>query len=211
MRQNSTDGGALSQAAASEYPATGDEQQIVLVRHAATSWSRTGRHTGRTDIPLDEDGFRDAKALESRLAGLHPSRVLASPLIRALATCELAGLGSKVEVDPTLMEWDYGDYEGMTTADIRRERPAWNVFVDGCPGGEDAAAVGRRVDDVLARVLKDFVSPIVIFGHGHTLRVLAVRWLGLDPIAGRYFSLQPCSVSILGYEREDRVVRRWNT
>ncbi len=120
------------------------DQQVVLVRHAATSWSRSGRHTGRTDIPLDEDGIRDAEALEHRLAGLHPARVLVSPLIRALATCELAGFGDKAELEPTLMEWDYGDYEGMTTSDIRLERPGWNVFVDGCPGGEDAAAVGRR-------------------------------------------------------------------
>jgi len=201
----------VSQAEPPEYLDTGDEQRIVLIRHAATSWSRSGQHTGRTDIPLDEDGVRDAKALERRLAGLNPSRVLVSPLIRAIATCELAGLGSKAEVDPTLMEWDYGDYEGMTTSDIRREQPGWNVFADGCPGGEDAAAVGRRADDVLARVREDFVSPIVIFGHGHALRVLVARWLGLDATAGRYFSLYPCSVSILGYEREDPVVRRWNT
>jgi broad specificity phosphatase PhoE len=201
----------VSQAVPPEYVNTGNEQRIVLVRHAATSWSRSGRHTGRTDIPLDEDGVRDAKALESRLAGMNPSRVLVSPLIRAIATCELAGLGSKAEVDPTLMEWDYGVYEGMTTSDIRQQQPGWNVFVDGCPGGEDAAAVGRRADDVLARVLEDFVSPIVIFGHAHSLRVLVARWLGLDATAGRHFSLNPCSVSILGHEREDRVVRRWNT
>jgi broad specificity phosphatase PhoE len=201
----------VSQAEPPEYATTGNEQRIVLIRHAATSWSRSGRHTGRTDIPLDEDGVRDAKALESRLAGMNPSRVLVSPLIRAIATCELAGFGSKAEVDPTLMEWDYGVYEGMTTSDIRQEQPGWNVFVDGCPGGEDAAAVGRRADDVLARVLEDFVSPIVIFGHAHSLRVLVARWLGLDATAGRHFSLNPCSVSILGYEREDRVVRRWNT
>jgi broad specificity phosphatase PhoE len=191
--------------------ATGHEQRIVLVRHAATSWSRSGRHTGRTDIPLDDDGVRDAKALESRLAGLDPARVLVSPLIRAIATCELAGLAANAEVDPTLMEWDYGDYEGMTTADIRLERPDWNVFVDGCPGGEDAAAVGQRADTVLERVLADAYSPIVIFGHAHSLRVFVARWLGLDPTAGRHFSLNPCSVSILGYEREDRVISRWNT
>jgi broad specificity phosphatase PhoE len=201
----------VSQVAPSDYTYTGDEQRIVLIRHAATSWSRTGRHTGRTDIPLDEDGVRDAKALEKRLAGLNPSRVLVSPLIRALATCELAGLDSKAEVDPMLMEWDYGYYEGMTTAEIRLGQPDWNVFVHGCPDGEDAAAVGRRSDDVLERVLDDFVSPVVIFGHAHSLRVLVARWLGLDATAGRHFSLNPCSVSILGFEREDRVVRRWNT
>jgi broad specificity phosphatase PhoE len=201
----------VSQVALSEYAYTGDEQRIVLIRHAATSWSRTGRHTGRTDIPLDEDGVRDAKALEKRLAGLNPSRVLVSPLIRALATCELAGLDSTAEVDPMLMEWDYGYYEGMTTAEIRLRQPDWNVFVHGCPNGEDAAAVGRRADDVLARVLDDFVSPVVIFGHAHSLRVLVARWLGLEATAGRHFSLNPCSVSILGFEREDRVVRRWNT
>jgi broad specificity phosphatase PhoE len=190
---------------------TGHEQRIVLVRHAATSWSRSGRHTGRTDIPLDDDGIRDAKALESRLSGLDPARVFVSPLIRAIATCELAGFGAAAEVDPTLMEWDYGDYEGMTTADIRLERPDWNVFVDGCPGGEDALAVGQRADAVLERVLEDARSPIVIFGHAHSLRVFVARWLGLDPTAGRHFSLNPCSVSLLGYEREDRVVSRWNT
>jgi broad specificity phosphatase PhoE len=190
---------------------TGHEQELVLVRHAATSWSRSGRHTGRTDIPLDEDGIRDAKALESRLAGLNPARVFSSPLIRAIATCELAGFGAHAELDPTLMEWDYGDYEGMTTSDIRLEHPGWNVFVDGCPGGEDAAAVGQRVDAVLDRVLEGFHSPIIIFGHAHTLRVFVARWLGLEATAGRFFSLNPCSVSFLGYEREDRVVRRWNT
>jgi broad specificity phosphatase PhoE len=201
----------VSQAEPSVYDYTGDEQRIVLVRHAATSWSRSGRHTGRTDVPLDEDGVRDAKALETRLAGLQPSRVLVSPLLRAVATCELAGLSDQAEIDPTLMEWDYGDYEGLTTPEIRLEQPGWNVFVDGCPGGEDAAAVGRRADDVLARVLDGFVSPIVIFGHAHSLRVLVARWLGLDATAGRHFSLGACSVSLLGYEREDRVVSRWNT
>jgi probable phosphoglycerate mutase len=190
---------------------TGHEQRIVLVRHAATSWSRSGKHTGRTDIPLDEDGVRDAKALEIRLAALEPARVLVSPLIRAVATCELAGFGAEAEVDPMLMEWDYGDYEGMTTTDIRLERPGWNVFVDGCPGGEDAAAVGERADAVLEQVLEASRSPIVIFGHAHSLRVFVARWLGLDPTAGRHFSLSPCSVSFLGYEREDRVVSRWNT
>jgi broad specificity phosphatase PhoE len=203
--------GPVSQAVPSPYPLTAHEQQIVLVRHAATSWSRSGRHTGRTDIPLDEDGIRDAKALESRLAGLDPARVLVSPLIRAIATCELAGFGARAELDPALMEWDYGEYEGMTTPDIRLDHPGWNVFVHGCPGGEDAAAVGARADEVLARVEEGFLSPVIIFGHAHTLRVLVARWLGLDATAGRHFSLAACSVSFLGYEREDRVVSRWNT
>jgi broad specificity phosphatase PhoE len=211
MRPKFDRGGAVSQVAPAGNAVTGHEQQIVLVRHAATSWSRSGRHTGRTDIPLDEDGIRDAKDLESRLVGLNPARVFVSPLIRAIATCELAGFSAQAELDPMLMEWDYGEYEGMTTSDIRLEHPGWNVFVDGCPGGEDAVAVGNRADAVLERVLEGFLSPIIIFGHAHTLRVLAARWLGLDATAGRHFSLNPCSVSSLGYEREDRVVSSWNT
>ena len=201
----------LSQQAPFSHGRDPIRDRIVIVRHAATSWSKTRRHTGRTDIPLDDDGIADARALQGRLAGLLPERVFVSPLRRALATCELAGFGAHAEIDAELMEWDYGRYEGLTTPDIRVERPGWNVFADGCPDGEDAADVGRRADNVLERVAGGTSGTVVIFSHAHFLRVLAARWIGLDPSEGRRFSLDACSVSTLGYERDDRVILTWNT
>lgn len=188
--------------------------RLVVVRHGATPWSRSGRHTGRTDLPLDDGGRAQAVALGDRLASMGIDRVLTSPLERARATCALAGLGELAETVDELVEWDYGDYEGRTTEEIRAERPGWQLFRDGCPGGEDADEVGSRADAVLARVAAGPSGPsgstVALFGHGHLLRVLAARWLGLPPVDGRLLALDAGSVSVLGHERETRVVRSWN-
>lgn len=185
--------------------------RLVLVRHGATEWSRTGRHTGRTDVPLDEGGREQAVALGARLARIGLDRVLTSPLERARVTCELAGLGGRAEVVDDLVEWDYGVYEGRTTPEIRAERPDWQLFRDGCPDGEDPGAVGARADAVLDRVAAcPPGSTVALFGHGHLLRVLAARWLALHPSAGQLLALDAGSVSVLGHERETRVVRSWN-
>ena len=185
--------------------------RLVVVRHGATAWSREGRHTGRTDVPLDDGGRVQAEALRSRLGAIRIDRVLTSPLERALATCQLAGFGSRAEVVGDLVEWDYGRYEGRTTAEIRAERPGWQLFRDGCPEGEDADAVGSRADAVLAEIEAcPMGSTVALFGHGHFLRVLAARWLALGPVAGRLFTLDAASVSVLGHERETRVVQSWN-
>lgn len=187
-------------------------QRLVLVRHGATAWSRTGRHTGRTDLPLDPGGVEQAKALGPRLDALGVDRVVTSPLLRARSTCELAGLGERAEVVDELAEWDYGAYEGLTTPEIHEERPSWCLFSDGCPEGEDAESVGRRADAVLARLASGSPgSTAAVFGHGHSLRVLAARWLGLEPGAGQMLALDAGSVSVLGHERAARVVRIWNS
>jgi broad specificity phosphatase PhoE len=181
--------------------------EIVLVRHGETEWSRDGRHTGRTDIPLTETGRAQARQLAGALGEWSFGHVLSSPLERALETCRLAGLGDAVEVTDDLMEWDYGEYEGITTPQIRESRPGWYLWRDGCPGGESAADVGRRVDRVIAQL--DDVD-IAVFAHGHVLRVLAARWIGLGPEGGALLALGTGTLSVLGYERETRVVRRWN-
>ena len=187
------------------------ETQVILIRHAETAWSKAGRHTGRSDIPLDDDGRRAARGLRSRLAGLEPAQVFTSPLQRAQMTCELAGYGDHAVPDDDLMEWDYGIYEGQTTADIRLSTPGWNPFTDGCPGGESVEDVGRRADRVIERVVGMEGQPVVIFSHAHFLRVLAARWIRLDPAEGRHLVLSTCSVSSLGYEREERAITSWNT
>jgi broad specificity phosphatase PhoE len=181
--------------------------EIVLVRHGETEWSRDGRHTGRTDIPLTETGRAQARQLAGALDEWTFARVMSSPLERALETCRLAGLGDAVEVTEDLMEWDYGEYEGITTPQIRESRPGWYLWRDGCPGGESAADVGRRVDRVIAQ-LDD--GDVALFAHGHVLRVLAARWIGLGPEGGALLALGTGTLSALGYERETRVVRRWN-
>ena len=186
----------------------GGAQQVTLVRHGATEWSRARRHTGRTDVPLDEDGRRQAEKAGVRLGGLHFDRVLTSPLSRAADTCRLAGLDDCQPCDD-LLEWDYGAYEGRTTADIRAERPGWLLWRDGAPGGEQAADVGRRVDRVIAS-LRAQPGDAVLFAHAHVLRVLAARWIGLAPAGGSCLVLDPASLSVLGYEREVPVIRRWN-
>ncbi|MEA2400095.1 MAG: hypothetical protein QOK00_498 [Thermoleophilaceae bacterium] len=183
--------------------------EIVLARHGETEWSKDGRHTGRTDIPLTENGRREALQLGEALEEWSLVRVLSSPLQRALETCRLAGLGDQVETTEDLLEWDYGDYEGITTAQIRESRPDWSLWRDGCPGGETAADVGRRVDRVIAE-LEGIEGDVAVFAHGHVLRVMAARWVGLGPECGALLALNTGTLSVLGYERETRVVRRWN-
>jgi broad specificity phosphatase PhoE len=184
--------------------------EIVLVRHGETEWSRDGQHTGRTDIPLTDAGRRQAELLRGALAEWTFSRVLSSPLERALETCRLAGLGEKVELSDDLLEWDYGDYEGITTAEIHQERPDWYLWRDGCPGGETAPEVGARVDRVIAQ-LRSLEGDAALFSHGHVLRVLAARWLKLGPESGALFKLDTGTLSSLGYERKTPVITRWNS
>jgi probable phosphoglycerate mutase len=184
---------------------------VYLARHGETAWTVSGQHTGVTDIPLTERGEGNARRLGERLHGLTFARVFTSPLQRARRTCEVAGFGAVAEVDPDLVEWNYGDYEGRTTADIHKERPGWLLFRDGCPHGEDAAAVGVRADRVIAR-LRAIDSDALLFSSGHFLRVLGARWLGLEPAGGRYFYLGTATLSMLGYEhtRSEPVLRLWN-
>jgi broad specificity phosphatase PhoE len=183
--------------------------EIVLARHGETEWSRDRRHTGQTDIPLTENGRRQARVLRDALTGRSFARVLSSPLSRALETCREAGLGDQAELTDELYEWDYGEYEGITTAEIRKQRPGWNLWRDGCPGGETARDVGRRADWVLDS-LAGLDGDVAVFAHGHVLRVLTARWLGLAPQAGALFKLDTGTLSALGYERETRVITRWN-
>jgi probable phosphoglycerate mutase len=185
--------------------------RVFVARHGETAWSLSKQHTGLTDIPLTEAGEAHARELGERLRGLHFGRVLASPLQRARRTCELAGFGGVAQVDADLVEWNYGDYEGRKTADIRRDRPGWQLFRDGCPGGESVAEIGRRADRVIAR-LRALEQDTLLFSSGHILRVLTARWLGLEPAAGRLFFLGTGSLSILGYEhdRDEPALLLWN-
>jgi len=184
---------------------------IHLVRHGETAWTRTRQHTGLTDIPLTERGEHDARKLGERLRGNTASHIFTSPLQRAKTTCDLAGFGAKATLDPDLVEWDYGDYEGLTTAEIRELAPSWQLFRDGCPGGESAADVGLRADRVITR-LRRLDCDSLVFSSGHFLRVLAARWLGLAVSEARLFLLGTTTLSILGYEhdRTDPVIRLWN-
>ena len=184
--------------------------EIILARHGETEWSRDLKHTGRTDIPLTDSGRAEAEQLGRALAGRSFARVLSSPLQRAVETCRLAGLGEQVELTDDLLEWDYGEYEGITTAEIRRERPDWNLWRDGCPGGETAAEVGKRVDRVIAE-LRGLEGDAILFAHGHVLRVLTARWLGLGSERGALFKLDTGTLSSLGFERETQVITRWNS
>jgi broad specificity phosphatase PhoE len=184
--------------------------ELVLVRHGETEWSRDGRHTGRSDIPLTEAGRRQAELLREPLASRQVELVLSSPRQRALDTCRLAGLGDGVELTEDLAEWDYGEYEGITSRQIRAKRPDWWLWRDGCPGGESPAEVGARADRVLARV-KGIGGDVVLFSHGHLLRVLAARWIELEPAAGAKLKLTTGTLSVLGFEHEtDRVIGTWN-
>ena len=183
--------------------------RLHLVRHGETEWARLGRHTGRTDVPLTEAGRVQARAIADRLAGIRFGRVLSSPLSRALETARLAGYGHVVEVEPDLAEWDYGAYEGRTTPEIRQSVRGWTIWGQGPRGGETAADVTARVDRVLI-ALDDVEGNVALFAHGHVLRVLTARWLGLPASEGRLFALGTATVSVLGWEREARVVERWN-
>ena len=185
---------------------------VYLARHGETAWSVTGQHTGLTDLPLTERGERNAKRLGERLAGLFFAKVFASPLQRAIRTCELAGFGATAEVDRDLVEWNYGDYEGLRTAEIHAVRPGWQLFRDGCPSGESPAEVAARVDRVVCRV-RAVKGNVLIFSSGHFLRVFAARWLGLEPAAGKFFMLNTASLSALSYEREvsHPAIQFWNT
>jgi probable phosphoglycerate mutase len=185
---------------------------IYIARHGETAWSLTGQHTGLTDLPLTEHGERIARLLRDRLHGLSFAKVFTSPLQRAHRTCELAGFGAVTEVDRDLLEWDYGQYEGRRGVEIRAERPSWNLFRDGCPGGESPAQVAARADRVVSRV-RAIHENVLLFTSGHFIRVLAARWLGLEPTANsRYFLLSTASVSALGYENDlsRPVIRLWN-
>ena len=188
---------------------TGETQEIVLVRHGETEWSRSGKHTGRTDVPLTEGGRSQARMVGAALRNRRFAAVWTSPLQRALETCRLAGFGEVALPSDELVEWDYGEYEGRTTLEIRRERPGWTLWRDGVPGGETVEEVEARVDRALADVAS-VGGDVLIFAHGHVLRVLAARWLGLEPADGRLFALDPATLSVLGYEREARVIRLWN-
>lgn len=184
--------------------------EILLARHGETEWSRDLKHTGRTEIPLTKRGRAEAELLRPALAGRSFARVLSSPLGRALDTCRLAGLGDEVELTDDLLEWDYGEYEGIATVEIHRERPDWYLWRDGCPGGETAEEVGERVDRVIARV-GELDADVALFAHGHVLRVLAARWMGLGPESGALLKLDTGTLSALGYERRTRVLTLWNS
>jgi len=183
--------------------------EVVLVRHGETEWSRDGKHTGRTDVRLTERGREQAEALGAALEARRFDLVLTSPLQRASETCRLAGYGEVAQPRDELREWDYGAYEGRRTIEIREERPGWTLWRDGVPGGETGAQVGARVDSVIAE-LRSLAGDAAVFAHGHVLRVLAVRWLGLEPAAGRLLALDTATISVLGYERETAVIRVWN-
>ncbi len=198
----------------SAAPARGPAR-IVVVRHGETEWSLAGRHTGRTDVPLLPVGRRRAGELAGMLAQQEFERVLCSPLRRARETCELAGFGSRAELCDDLMEWDYGDYEGLTRAQIKESVPGWSVWRDGCPGGESPSQVGARADRVLALLAGGAPEPgdanILVFAHGHLLRVLAARWVSMEAAAGRRLALSTAGIGVLGYEHQQTpVIEHWN-
>jgi broad specificity phosphatase PhoE len=183
--------------------------EIVLVRHGETEWSATSRHTSRTDLPLTEAGRERARSLRDRLSERSFALVLCSPLRRARETCELAGFGEVAELVDDLHEWDYGEYEGLSTPQIREVRPDWNLWRDGCPGGEQPAEVGERADRVLAR-LRGADGDALAFAHGHILRVVTARWLRMEVAEGARFALAAGGVGVLGFERETEVLEGWN-
>lgn len=184
---------------------------VYLARHGETQWSRSGQHTSVTDLPLILEGEKSARELGERLRGLKVAKVLVSPLLRARQTCDLTGFGDAAEIEPDLVEWNYGQYEGRTTHEIREERPDWQLFRDGCPGGESPAEVGARADRVVAKI-RGIGDDVLLFSSGHISRVLAARWLGLDPSAGRLLLLGTATLSTLGYEHDltEPVIRLWN-
>lgn len=183
---------------------------LWLVRHGETQWSRALRHTGRTDIPLTAEGEEEARELAEPLATIPFDRVLCSPLGRARETCALAGLGDRAELDDRLLEWDYGDYEGITSAQIHETDPDWLLWRDGAPGGESPQQVGERADALLGDLLSGEAGTIALFAHGHVLRVLAARWIEQPPAAGQRLGLGTATLSRLGWEHDYRVIQRWN-
>jgi broad specificity phosphatase PhoE len=185
---------------------------VYIARHGNTAWTHTGQHTGLTDLPLTPDGERNAVRLGERLNGMKFAKVFTSPLQRASRTCELAGFGTRAEVDPDLVEWNYGEYEGLTSAEILQKHPEWQLFRDGAPGGESPAQIGERADRVVQRV-RSVAGDVLLFSSGHFIRVLTARWLVLAPgTVGRYFLLNPASLSALSYEHNlsRPVIRLWN-
>ena len=186
-----------------------EEQKVYLLRHGETEWSLNGRHTGITDIPLTENGRVAARLLKPILAKVTFTLVLTSPLQRARETCELAGLGQFANVEPDLIEWNYGEYEGLKTDQIRLTSPGWSVFRDGCPGGESPEQVGARADRVITKV-RAAAGNVALFGHGHFTRVLAARWINLSANYGENFLLDTATLNVLGYYRESPAFMIWN-
>lgn len=184
-------------------------QKIYVVRHGETEWSLSGQHTGTTDIPLTEKGREMAKAFKPFFANLDLALVLTSPLERARVTCELAGLGAQSKIDRNLMEWNYGQYEGLTIKEIQKKSPDWMIFRDGCPGGESPEQVANRADQVIARIQKTDGN-VALFAHGHILKVFVARWLGLPAEAGCHFILDTGTLSILSYYRGCTTIELWN-
>jgi broad specificity phosphatase PhoE len=184
---------------------------VYIARHGETAWSLSGQHTGLTDLPLTEQGRQNATRLGARLRGLQFAKVFTSPLQRAATTCELAGFGAVAERYPELVEWNYGEYEGLRTAEIHARRPDWNLFRDGCPGGESPEQAAARADRVVKR-LREVSGNVLVFSSGHFLRTLAARWLGLEPGGGKYFLLGTASLSALGYENNlaQPAIKLWN-
>ena len=186
--------------------------KLYLARHGDTAWTDSHQHTGRTDLPLNERGEEHARQIGERLQRFSFSRVFTSPLQRASKTCELAGFGAGAEVGPDLIEWDYGRFEGMLTRNILKERPGWELFRDGCPGGELPADVAARADRFIARV-RSIEGDLLAFSSGHIIRMIAARWLGGPPAAGRFFFCDPASVGVLSFEhasRDEPIIHLWN-
>ena len=184
-------------------------QKVYLLRHGETEWSLNGRHTGVTDVPLTENGRRIARLLQPILSREEFAMVFTSPLQRARETCELAGLGALANIDRDLMEWNYGEYEGLTTEEIRQTNPDWSVFRDGCPGGESPLEIGARADRIVAQV-RAVNGNVALFAHGHILRVLAARWIDLSASYGEHFLLDTATLNVLGYYRESPAFKIWN-
>ena len=201
----------MDSAARRQSPASRDVpiQRAILIRHGDTEWTVSGRHTGTTDIPLIENGRDAARRLAPLAALMNFSMVLTSPLRRARETCELTGLGHQAQAELALVEWNYGEYEGLTHEQIQARAPGWNVFTDGCPGGESPAEVAARADRVIAS-LRGIEGDVAVFAHGHFFRVFAARWLGLSPAIGAHLLLNPATVSVLSHQRNVPVIQRWN-
>ena len=194
--------------------ANAEEKQVllrraILIRHGETEWTLSGQHTGVTDIPLTERGRAAARDLAPLASRANFALVLTSPLHRARETCALAGLGAQAHLDPNLLEWNYGEYEGLTPTEIHSRDPGWMLFTDGCPGGETPAQVGARVDQLIARI-RSVEGDVALFGHGHLFRVFAARWLGLPPESGSHFLLDPGTVSVLSHYRGIPALKGWN-